>query len=256
MSRIKILGSCSGTEPMPGRMHTSIAFEINGDNYFFDAGEGAAWGAHLGGINLLNNRAMFISHAHSDHIMGLPNVLCMMRKLVWVHKEELKYDKFKLFTPNMAVWESIRSLLKNMASGIDADSFVSASKMPLGLVYEDENIKVTAFESHHLKRVDDEIVAFSFRIEALGKVIVFSGDVKSMDDLRETVGDGCDLLMCETGHHAVKDVCDFAEAAGAKQLLFVHHGREILYGEPTVKQAIDNCRIPVSLSEDGTEIEL
>lgn len=39
MSCFKILGSCSGTEPMPHRHHTIIVLTANGRNYFFDAGE-------------------------------------------------------------------------------------------------------------------------------------------------------------------------------------------------------------------------
>ena len=45
MANFKILGSCSGTEPMPGRHHTGIALSAGDRNYFFDAGENAAYAA-------------------------------------------------------------------------------------------------------------------------------------------------------------------------------------------------------------------
>ena len=37
--KLHILGSCSGTEPMPGRHQTSLALETGGSLYFLDAGE-------------------------------------------------------------------------------------------------------------------------------------------------------------------------------------------------------------------------
>ena len=37
---IRILGSCSGTEPMPERRHTSFTLERADALYWFDAGEG------------------------------------------------------------------------------------------------------------------------------------------------------------------------------------------------------------------------
>lgn len=39
MGTIIFLGTCSGTEPMPGRHHSSVVFEINGTYYWFDAAE-------------------------------------------------------------------------------------------------------------------------------------------------------------------------------------------------------------------------
>jgi hypothetical protein len=41
-----------------------------------------------------------------------------------------------------------------------------------------------------------------------------------------------------------------------KQLIFVHHGREILEDKPSVKDAVENCKIPVKITYDGMEIDL
>ena len=78
--RICILGSCSGTEPMLNRHHTALTLEYNGRLYQFDAGEGCAYTAYLGGVDLVNLRALFISHPHIDHNAGLPHLLMVRRK--------------------------------------------------------------------------------------------------------------------------------------------------------------------------------
>ena len=58
---LTFLGTCAGTEPMPDRKHTSFAIEYNGKVYWFDAGAGCSYTAHLLGIDLLSVRAMFFS---------------------------------------------------------------------------------------------------------------------------------------------------------------------------------------------------
>ena len=81
MANIKIIGSCSGTEPILNKHHTSVLLTVNGSNYFFDAGENCSRLAHLGGDDLLSTRAVFISHTHYDHIGGLCGLLWNIRKL-------------------------------------------------------------------------------------------------------------------------------------------------------------------------------
>ena len=78
---LHVLGSCAGTEPMPGRHHTSVALEAGGRLYVLDAGEGCAYTAHLLGLDLMNLQAVFLSHTHMDHIGGLAHLLWTMRKL-------------------------------------------------------------------------------------------------------------------------------------------------------------------------------
>ena len=75
MGTIIFLGTCSGTEPMPGRHHSSVVFEINGTYYWFDAGESCSHTAYTSGIDVTRIRAIFISHMHIDHVGGLANLI-------------------------------------------------------------------------------------------------------------------------------------------------------------------------------------
>ena len=257
MSCFKILGSCSGTEPMPQRHHTSMVLTANGRNYFFDAGESCSHTAHTQGIDLTHTRAVFISHTHYDHIGGLMGLFWTIRKLCTRYKTGVKDGEVKLFIPETKVWNHIYEVLKSTEGGFKPPFDILIDTPKIGTFYKDENIELTAFESHHLPRLEDGgIRSFSYRIAIDGKAAVFSGDIKDMNDLSDAVGNGCDLLLCETGHHKVKTVCNFAETHRVKQLVLIHHGREILEEQPSAKEAVENCKIPVKLAYDGMDIEL
>lgn len=257
MATIKILGSCSGTEPMPERHHTSIVLTASNRNYFFDAGENCSYSSHLSKVDLTKTRAVFISHTHYDHIGGLMGLFWVIRKISGFYKRPVADGEIKLFIPDVAAWEHILGALKLTEGDFKCSFDITADTPKFGQFYKDENLTVSAFESHHLAPAEDgHCRSFSYRIETAEKSIVFSGDIKNMDDLLAPVGDGCDLLLCETGHHTVKDVCDFAETHNVKHLVFVHHGREILGNHPTVNEAINNCQIPVDISFDGFTLDI
>lgn len=251
MAELHILGSCSGTEPMPGRAHTSMVFCAGDRNYFFDAGECCSRTAYLKGIDMLKTRAIFISHTHYDHIGGLAGLIWCIRKLSVFYKKPVLDGKVSLFIPDLDMWDAVKKIM-------DPKCYEVPVAMPqTGLFYDDGVMRVSGYPSHHIPDAEDgHCRCYSYRIETAGKKIVFSGDIGSVNDLEVTVGDGCDLLLCETGHHKVKDVCDFAEAHNVRQLVFVHHGRDMLYAAPRAYEAIAACKVPVVVAEDGMTFPL
>src|SRR5690606_38506942 len=52
------LGTCSGTEPEPGRCHVAWVLLVDGALYWFDAGENCSRTAHLLGLDLLAVKAI------------------------------------------------------------------------------------------------------------------------------------------------------------------------------------------------------
>lgn len=257
MAQLKILGSCSGTEPMPDRLHTSLMLTAGDRIYFFDAGEGCSRTAHLSGADILKTRAIFISHTHYDHIGGLPGLYWCMRKVSKMTKRPMADGIVKLFIPDIGSWEGAYAMLCHMEGKFAKEFAVSVDVPKFGTFYQDENIKVTAFESHHIPHAEDgHCRAFSYRIETNGKAVVFSGDVRDMDDLVDPIGEGCDFLLCESGHHKIQTICDFADSKKVGQLVLMHHGREMLQKAPTALAAIAGCKTPVAVADDGLTLEI
>ena len=228
MAKIYYLGTCSGTEPMVGMHHVSFVLEVNGVNYWFDAGENCAHYAYTTGINVMNTKALFISHTHIDHTGGLANLLHCIRKLIVRESKSLINQKLSVYIPKKEILDCAVMLVTNGRPN-DFD-IVEYNGVQDGVLFEDENIKVTALHNRHLgEDGSNGWHSYSYLIEFEGKKLVFSGDIKKSMELDELIGDGCDLLLHETGHHKIATVLEYLSSKNIKAMRFIHHGREIIY---------------------------
>ena len=258
--KLTMLGSCSGTEPMSNRKHTAFVIEHEGGVYWFDAGEGCSYTAHVIGIDILSIRALFISHPHLDHVGGLANLLWTIRKLEGRSENparSMQGQTLPVRIPNLRVWQGALDVLQGPAEALNWNRTLDAQTYQDGVIFNQDGLKVTALHNRHLgdPPPGSPWQSFSFRIDTASSAIVFSGDVRHVSEARPLIGEGCDLFLMETGHHAVEEVCTYLKDNRVPfgELGFVHHGRAILAdpeGECKKARAILGNRVFVA--DDGT----
>lgn len=257
MAKIHFLGTCSGTEPMAGMHHCSFVLEAGDGLYWFDAGENCAHTAYTSGIDVMRTEALFVSHPHIDHIGGLANLFSCMNKLIGRYGSSLPNgNTLEVFFPDAAVLEAIKVVAVGNVSG-KQKFHMNQHGLADGILFSDRNLRVTAMHNRHIKGDGGENGwhSFSFLLETEGKRILFSGDVAKPDELDPLIGDGVDVLLMETGHHRVSDVCEYAVSRGVKHLRFHHHGREIIEHRAAAQDLTANYAaryaISIRLCHDG-----
>ena len=250
---ITFLGTCSGTEPMPNRHHSSFVLEVNGTLYWFDAGENCSHRAHTMGMDLTRVRAVFLSHMHIDHTGGLANLLFTVNKITRIHKiPHVNDNAYDVFVPDLSAFEAIQRIAFYPDVAANTRVTVTAHEVKDGVVFEDGQVRVTAFHNRHLKENGEHgWHSYSYLIETEGRHVVFSGDVACPEELDACMQHGCDLLIMETGHHSLADVCAYAAKHGVGKLLLTHHHRHMMGDMASAEVFVASQPIAVRLMNDG-----
>jgi ribonuclease BN (tRNA processing enzyme) len=257
---IHILGSCSGTEPMPGRDYTSWILEEDcGDILWFDAGGACSAHAYRKGLDPLKAKALFLSHPHGDHTGGLQGIMGIISKAKWLRNDPDIFRKLPCYT---AVPEVIEAAHKLCCLSSQKDCWEITPEIHLietpGEIFSDAGIAVDTLPNLHM-RLHPETgrhQSWSFRIRRRknGEAIVYTGDVKSLDELAAWLETPTRLLMLETGHHRADELCKMIRERNwpIEELLFVHHGLEILRDPAGEKAKADAVwGKPVLFADDG-----
>jgi ribonuclease BN (tRNA processing enzyme) len=201
-TRVVMLGT-GNPRPDPNRSGPATAIVVNDTPYLIDFGPGVvrrAAAAYEKGVTALgyggtNIKTVFLTHMHSDHTVGYPDLIFSP----WVMG---RHDPLTVYGPT-GIKAMTEHVLKAWQVDIDGRTNglnqhnttgcnVMAHEIAPGVVYKDRNVTVTAFSVRHEEMAD----SFGFRFDTPDRTIVISGDTTPTQSLIDH-SRGCDVLVHE-----------------------------------------------------------
>jgi len=223
-TRLILLGTAGGPALKKARAQPANALVVNGHVYIIDAGNGVARQMALADLSPNALRAVFITHNHSDHVADYGTLLLR----AWLSGLKTPVDTYG--APPLE--EMTRAYLRYMDWDIQlrirdeprpplADLIRAHDIAGPGVIYRDENLKVTAAEVPHGAAKP----AYAFRFDTPHRAIVFSGDTARSDALIK-LATGADVLVHEVvnvdGVDAVVNATDPGNAALKRHIIEAH----------------------------------
>jgi ribonuclease Z len=197
--KVTLLGTGVPT-PSPDRFGPATLIEAGDQKLLIDAGRGAAIRLYQLDIPLGRIDALLLTHYHSDHTSGIPDVWLTG----WLQSHfGTRRKPFRVIGPIGA-----KVLMENLerAYALDikiriADEKLEPSGIAVtveefecdGVIFEKSGVKVIAFEVDHGDVIKP---ACGYRIEYGGRAVVISGDTRVHPNVIK-YGTGADLLVHE-----------------------------------------------------------
>ena len=207
--RVTILGS--GTpRPDINRFSQSILIEVGEEKLLFDVGRGATIRLSQAQVNIGDINKVFLTHLHSDHTLGLPDLI--MTGWIYQRNKDLEVygpEGTKEFIKNIksAFIEDIKIRIKPPESHTERGLKTKTTEIQEGVIYQKNGIKVLAFNVFHGGGVKH---AFGYKIIYKNRSVVISGDTNYSSNL-VTYSKNVDLLI-----HEIADAPDSIKNRSSK----------------------------------------
>ncbi len=195
-TKVVLLGT--GTpNPNPKRSGPSVALIVDEQVYLVDFGAGVVRRAIEAGIKPSQLTIAFLTHFHSDHTVGYPDLIFTPAVVgrdvplnVYGPRGLTQMTNYILAAYEMDIEERVNGLEPTTRDGyvVNTNEIMNNTT---SVVYDDENVSVEAFPVIH-----GSWPAFGFKFITSDKTIVISGDTAPTSAIIERAKD-CDLLIHE-----------------------------------------------------------
>jgi len=198
-SKVVLLGTGTPNAD-PTRSGPSVAVIVGERPYLIDFGSGvvrqvaAARAAGITGLGAAKLTRAFLTHLHSDHTTGYPDLILTP----WTLGREEPLCVYgpaglQAMTDRIlsAYAEDIRERLEGLEPANTTGYHVNVREIEPGLAYEDDRIRVEAFAVKH-----GSWPAYGYRMTTPDRIIVVSGDTAPFPGWEKAYA-GCDLLLHE-----------------------------------------------------------
>jgi ribonuclease Z len=197
--RVTLLGTGSPS-PRADRFGPSTLVEAGGRVLLFDAGRGVPIRMGQLGISLSKIDALFLTHYHSDHTSGIPDLWLTgwlpppfgrrtepFRVIGPVGAKALMAGLEQAYAEDIKIREADEKLPPG-GIAVETEEFTKD-----GVVYDKDGVRVTAFQVDHGELIKP---AYGYRIDYQGHAVVISGDTRFNENVIK-YATGVDLLIHE-----------------------------------------------------------
>jgi ribonuclease BN (tRNA processing enzyme) len=209
-TRLVLLGTGAGPIPRRLRSQPSSLLVVNGKPYMIDAGNGVARQLVSAGFEPADVRVIFITHHHIDHNADLGTLM----SFIWVEDNE----RSARAAPPVQIYgpPATGDLAHAALDYLSISERIFSSEIPMipaakrfeahdiagdGLVYQDENVRVTAAQNTHFHippaaAAHGKDKSYSYRFDTADRSVVFTGDTGPSEALAKLAA-GADVLVSE-----------------------------------------------------------
>jgi ribonuclease BN (tRNA processing enzyme) len=201
-TRVVLLGT--GTPvPDPDRSGPATAIVVDDSAYLVDFGPGvvrrakaAVLDRHITALEPANLKVAFVTHLHSDHTAGYPDLILTG----WTAGRRTPLEVYgptglKSMTEHILEAYRIDIETRTNPEGDQRGNHeawkVTAHEIKSGVIYRDAKVTVTAFPTKHA------LESYGYRFDTPDRSIVISGDTSPTEETIKACN-GCDVLIHET----------------------------------------------------------
>jgi ribonuclease Z len=248
--KVTLLGT-GYPRPVMERFGPSILVEAGKEKLLFDCGRGATQRLYQIHVPFSETTALFLTHLHSDHIVGIPDFY--LTGWIFGRSTPLRVwgpaGTVEMMSHLQQAFQFDIHVRRDVDEKLPAQGVVVVAKdIEQGVVYQNGDLKVTAFTVDH----SPVKPAFGYRVDYAGHSVVLSGDTRYSENLIR-FSQGTDVLIHEVLDAEAYRASDHTYTPEQKQKVIDHHTTTeqagTVFSQVKPKLAVYSHVVPFDASE-------